>query len=94
MKFVSVRDFRNRPGEVWRKLREDDLVLTARGEPRGILMRVGEDELEEALEALHRARAMTALSRMRKRAADAGLDRMPPEEIEREIQAAREQRRR
>lgn len=94
MKFISVRDLRNRPGDVWKNLQEDDLVLTANGEPRGILVSVGEDDLEEALEALRRARAMTALSRMRKRAADAGRDRMPPEEIEREIRTARDERRR
>ena len=30
MKLISVRDLRNRPGEVWKRLPEDDLVLTSK----------------------------------------------------------------
>lgn len=92
MKFISVRDLRNRPGDVWEQLREDDLVLTANGKPRGILVTVGKDDLEEALEFLRRARSITALSRMRNRAAEAGTDTLPSEEVEREIRAARDDR--
>lgn len=94
MKFVSVRELRNRPGEVWKKLREDDLVLTANGKPRGILTGVGEDDLEAALDGMRRGRALAAASRIRRRAAASGLDRLPTEKIEEEIRAARRDRKR
>lgn len=92
MKFISVRDLRNRPGEVWKRLREDDLVLTSNGRPQGILVGVEGDDLEVALTALRRARAQVAASRMRRRAAEAGLAGLSDEEIEQEIQAARRAR--
>jgi len=94
MKFLSVRDLRNHPGEVWKKLREDDLVLTSNGKPRGILVGLEDDDIERVLESLHRARAMTAVSRMRQQAAAARMEGMPAEEIEHEIQAARSERKR
>ena len=59
MKFISIRELRNRPGEVWKQLREDDLVLTANGRPRGVLVGLEDDELEQTLESLRRARALT-----------------------------------
>lgn len=94
MKFVSVRELRNRPGDVWKRLREDDLVLTASGKPRGILVGLEDDDLERAIESLRRARAMAAVSRMRRDAAEAEVDRTPAEEIDREIRAARSERKR
>lgn len=89
MRFVSVRELRNHPGEVWKRLAESDLVLTANGKPRGILLGVEEDELEELLDTLRQARATRALTRIRERAAAADLDRLPPDAIEREIAASR-----
>lgn len=94
MKFISIRELRNRPGEIWKQLREDDLVLTANGRPRGVLVGLEDDELEETLESLRRARALTAVSRMRRRAAETGLADLPAGTIEEEIQAVRRRRRR
>lgn len=93
MKFISVRELRNHPGQVWEDLKQDDLVLTANGKPVGILLGVAEEDLEEALTALRRARAQLAVSKMRRRAAETGLAEMTLEEIEEEIQAVRRGRR-
>jgi len=93
MKFLSVREIRNRPGAVWKRLQVEDLVLTANGKPRGLLIGLDEEDLEVTLETLRRARAEVAVSRMRRRAAEAGVDRMTPEEIDEEIRAARAERR-
>lgn len=92
MKFISIRELRNRPGEIWKQLREDDLVLTANGRPRGVLVGLEDDELEETLEALRRARALTAVSRMRRRAAETGAAELPAGAIEAEVRAARRRR--
>ncbi|MFW6206808.1 MAG: hypothetical protein ACOC5J_02630 [Gemmatimonadota bacterium] len=94
MQFINLRDLQNDPDEVWERLRKSDLVVTADGEVRGILVRVGEDGLEEPLATLRRARAMTALARLRKGAAESGAATLPRDEIEQEIQAVREARKR
>jgi PHD/YefM family antitoxin component YafN of YafNO toxin-antitoxin module len=93
MKFLSVREIRNQPGAVWKRLKDEDLVLTANGKPRGLLIGLDEEDLEVTLETLRRARAEVAVSRMRRQAAEAGLDRLGDAEIEAEIRAARAERR-
>jgi PHD/YefM family antitoxin component YafN of YafNO toxin-antitoxin module len=93
MRFISVRDLRNRPGDVWKSLEEEDLVLTSNGRPRGILLALEGEDLERTLETLRRARAQTSLSRLRRQATDKGTDRLAREEIEREIRSSRTERR-
>lgn len=92
MKFVTVRELRNTSGEVWRRLAEEELVLTANGRPVGLLVGIDEGNLEATLRELRRARAAAAVSRMRESARVSGRSRMTRQEIEREIQVARRQR--
>jgi prevent-host-death family protein len=89
MEFVSVRDFRIRPGEIWEKLRQGDLVVTSNGRPVAILTPVEGANLEDALLLLRRLRAQMAVSRIRQGAAERGLDRMSSADIESEIRQAR-----
>jgi len=92
MKFVTIRELRNRPGRVWDELREDDLVLTANGKPVGILVGVEEENLEDALASLRRARAMQAVSRLRQQAAESGARDLTPRQVAAEIRAVRRRR--
>ena len=89
MRFLSVRELRNEPGKVWRELEQEDLVVTANGRPVGILVSVKEGDLEQTLLALRRARAAVAVSRMRRRAGERGVERFSAAEIDREIRAVR-----
>jgi len=89
VKFVTTREFRNRPGHVRALAQKDDLVLTAKGKPIGILVGVGGDDLEEMARAIRQARAQRALSRMRREAVRRGLDRLPLSAVAAEIRAAR-----
>ena len=92
MKFLSVRDLRNRPGQVWKTIRGKEMVLTANGKPVAILVGVEEEDLEETLSLLRRARTQADVSRMRARAAAAGRSAMSADDIETEIRAARRER--
>ena len=94
MEFITVRDLRTRPSQIWEKLRQQrDLILTSSGRPIAVLSHIDEGGVEETLTALRRARAQAALSRMRADAAAQGLDRLSSDEIEDEISAARTERR-
>jgi antitoxin (DNA-binding transcriptional repressor) of toxin-antitoxin stability system len=94
MEFVSVRELRIQPGEVWKKLsRAGELVVTSNGRPVALLSGVTEATLERTLTALRRARAQVAVSQMRASAQARGVDRMTAPEIEAEIAAARGTRR-
>ena len=94
MKFVSVRDLRNAPTEVWDALEEGDLVLTANGRPKALVVRVDDDDLDATVVALRRARAQVAVTRMRTGARGSGAAGISQSDIDAEIKSARRARQR
>jgi antitoxin (DNA-binding transcriptional repressor) of toxin-antitoxin stability system len=93
MEFITVRELRTRPSQIWDKLdQKQDLILTSNGRPIAVLSHIDEGGVEETLAVLRRARAQAALSRIRADAAAQGLDRLSPDEIEAEIAATRAER--
>ena len=93
MKYVSVRELRNRPGRLWATLSKEDVVLTSNGKPMGVLVGVDETRLDDTVEAIRRVKAILAVSRMRKKAAETGLSRLSMAGINREIREVRRRRR-
>ena len=93
MKFISVRDFRIRPGDVWKQLKVDkDIIITSNGKPIAILNPVEQDNLDSSLITLRRARALLAMEDIQKEAINKGFDKITEEEIEKEIKAMRLER--
>ena len=90
---MNVRELRNRPGRVWTEIETQDLVLTSRGSPVGLLVGVKGGDLEATLSALRRARAALAVSRIRRRAAERGTSNLTMKDIDREIRQARRPKR-
>jgi prevent-host-death family protein len=94
MEFVTIRDLRLKPAEVWDKLRQQrEIILTSNGRPVAVLAGVGESDVEETVTALRRARAQAAVARMRRSAAARGADKLSAAEIESEIARSRRERR-
>ncbi len=92
-KFVSLWDFRARTAQVRRDLiAEHEFVLTANGRPVAILAEVTEDDFEERLKALRRARDLALLGRIGVKAKARGVDKMTMAEIDAEIAQARRER--
>ena len=93
MKFVSVRDLRNRTSQLWRDLaQERDVIVTSHGKPIAILSATDEDSFERSLSEIRRSRARAALSEIQRDAARRGLDRLSMDEVDGEIKAARARR--
>lgn len=93
MKFVTVRDFRIRPGAVWSNLeKNEEVVITSNGKPIALLTGVSDVNFDETLRALRRAKAELALSKMRAAALEKGLNRLSEKEIEAEIKSVRRSR--
>lgn len=94
MRFVTVRDLRGRPGEIWRELAESgELVITSNGKPIAILTATSEDRLEKSLAAIRGATAVRAVAELQKRAIKMGANRLTSPQIEAEIKASRRGRR-
>jgi len=94
MKFVTIREFRNKMSEIRKDLEaEREIVLTANGRPFALVSRVDPDTVEDEIIALRRARAHVAIARMRAQAKAQGLDKMTMEEIDAIIADVRRKRR-
>ena len=92
MKLMSIRDLRNRPGEMQKALAGETVALTSNGRPFALVVGVGEDDLLTLEAAVRQAKAQLAVSRMRAKAASSGLDRLSTAEVAAEITAARQER--
>ena len=93
MRFVTVRDLRNKPAQIRRSLlKEKDIVLTSNGRPFAIVTLTSEDELEHSLTMMRRIRAENAVTSMQKRSGEIGADQISLDEINTEIAAVRKKR--
>lgn len=92
MKLMSLRDVRNRPGAMQKTLADETVALTSNGRPFALVIGVGENDLLALEAAVRQAKAQLAVSSMRAKAAEGGLDRLSAAEIDAEIAAARQER--
>ena len=90
MKFITVRDLRTTPAQVWKELqREQKIVIANNGKPIALLRPISDADMEDTVAAVRRARAVTALKKIRTLAVKTGRSKMTAEEINKEIQEYR-----
>ena len=88
MNFYSIRDFRTESKAIWKTLASgNEIVITNNGKPSALMIDIPEGSFDDVVQAVRQAKAMIAFNNMRRKAASAGF--MTDEEIEAEIQAAR-----
>jgi antitoxin (DNA-binding transcriptional repressor) of toxin-antitoxin stability system len=93
VKFLTVRDLRNKSAAVWRDLAaEREIVVTSSGRPVAILSAVSEAGFEDSLRAMRQARAMQAVADLQAESARRGTDRISDEEIDAEVRSVRRKR--
>ena len=94
MKFVTIRDFRNKTAQIRKDLQtEREIILTANGRPFALVTRVTPDSVEREVTALRRARARILLDEIRTDAKAAGVDKLTMADIDAEIAQARRETR-
>ena len=95
MKFVTVRDLRTTPAQVWKALQgEQEIVITNNGKPIALLTPLSDADMEDTVTAVRRARAATALKQIRGVAARTGLSQLTMGDIDGEIREYRKSRKR
>jgi len=91
MNFVTVRDFRTSPSNVWKKLSsERELIITNNGKPIALLTPLSDETLEDTVSAVRRAKAINAMRKMQETSVSLGNDKMSLEEINTIIRETRE----
>ncbi|MDR0441021.1 MAG: type II toxin-antitoxin system Phd/YefM family antitoxin [Candidatus Accumulibacter sp.] len=94
MEYVSIRDLRTTPSQVWRTLSaEGEVVVTNKGRPQALMIQVDAQTLEETLAAIRQANAQRSLAKLQADSMAAGLNTMTMDEIDAEIAAVRAERR-
>lgn len=95
MKFVTVRDLRTTPAQIWKELPgEQEIVITNNGKPIALLTPINDTDMEDTVTAVRRARAATALMKIRNVATKNGLSKMTMEDINGEIREYRKSKKR
>jgi antitoxin (DNA-binding transcriptional repressor) of toxin-antitoxin stability system len=94
LKFLTVRELRDRSAQVWRDLPQvKEMVITSNGRPIAMLAAVNEANLEQSLTAWRGARAAQTVTAIQLASARRGTDKLTMDEIDAEIAAARRVRR-
>jgi len=90
VKFIGIRDLRNRSSQVFKDLKGDqEVIITSNGKPKAILFPVSENGLEDQLTAIRRAKAVMAVSSLQTESVRKGTGKITKEEINAEIGAVR-----
>lgn len=93
MRFVTIRDLRNKSAEIQRQLPEEkEMVLTSNGKPFAILSATSAETLEEELTMIRRGQAMAAVNHLQTQSVKLGIDRISLDEINAEINSQRKAR--
>ena len=94
MRFVTIRDFRNKTAEIRKALdAEHEIVLTANGRPVALLTDVDDDTFEEKIAALRRTRDRAVLDRIRSKARARGVDGLTMQQVDAIVAQTRRERR-
>ena len=90
MKFITVRDLRTTPAQIWKELPEEqEMVITNNGRPIALLTPLSDSNLEDTLKAVRKARAMNAVQKMQEISIKRKNTGLTEQEIEKEIKEAR-----
>ena len=90
MKFITVRDLRTSPAQVWKDLPvEQEMVITNNGKPIALLTPISDTNLEDTLSTIRRARAINAVKSLQQISIENKNNELTDEEIEAEIKATR-----
>jgi prevent-host-death family protein len=92
---ISISELKQKPDEQWLKSADEgDMIVTSQGQPVAVLQPIDAESMEPTLAALRSVRAMLALEALQKAAETNGTASLSKAEIDAEIAAARQSRRR
>ena len=93
MKFISVRDLRTSPAQIWRKLPEEkEMSITNNGRPIALLTPISDENFEDTIKSMRKARAINAIKKIQFNAVKTGRNKITEKEIEEEIMQSRKDR--
>jgi antitoxin (DNA-binding transcriptional repressor) of toxin-antitoxin stability system len=93
MKFITVRDFRTSPAQIWKQLPEaQEMVITNNGKPIALLTPISDVDFEDTVKTIRKVRAIQAVKQMQELSLKNKNSTMTQEEVQKEINAVRKNR--
>ena len=95
MSTISISDLKKKPAKQWLKsASKEDLVITSKGQPVAVLMRIAAASVESTRALVRSVRALQAQTGLQEAAAANGTAGLSMSDIDAEIAASRRARRR
>jgi hypothetical protein len=95
MSTITVSELRKRPAKQWLKSAgKNDLVVTSKGQPVAVLLRIAAASVESTQALVRSVRALQAQSVLQQAAVASGTSQLSISDIDAEIASARRARRR
>lgn len=93
MDYVTVRELRDKSGEVWQRVESgEEFVVTRNGLPCALLLHAEPAEVEDLLRAHRAARLGAVVKRLQQQARERSVGPLTEEDIQAEIDALRRER--
>ena len=93
MDYVTVRELRDKSGEVWQRVESgEEFVVTRNGLPCALLLHAEPAEVEDLLRAHRAARLGAVVKRLQQQVRERGSEQLTEEDIQAEIDAVRRER--
>lgn len=94
MDYVTVRELREKSGEIWQRVEAgEEFVVTRNGKPFALLVHTEPTAVEDRLRALRLSRIAELARAIQDEARAGGASLLTDEDIQAEIDAARQERR-
>ena len=93
MDYVTVRELREKSGEIWQRVEAgEEFVVTRNGKPFALLVHTQPADVEEQLRAFRAARFGAVVQRIQQAAVASGAAALTEAEVQAEIDATRSER--
>jgi prevent-host-death family protein len=93
MDYVTVRELREKSGEIWQRVEAgEEFVVTRNGKPFALLVHTAPSEVEGQLRAYRAARLGVAVHHLQEQARRSGASGLSEDDIQAEIDAVRRER--
>ena len=88
MKFMTSKELRNNPSKLWESGTGEETVITVNGKPKAIVIEAENGDIEEQLKSIRRAKAQSALDKLRTYSIKRGLNKLTDDDILVEVKKA------
>jgi antitoxin (DNA-binding transcriptional repressor) of toxin-antitoxin stability system len=78
---MTSKELRNNPSKLWESGTGEETVITVNGKPKAIVIEAENGDIEEQLKSIRRAKAQSAIDKLRTYSIKRGLNKLTDDDI-------------